>query len=100
MPWFVLVFAALAEAGPCPEVTFTFEGQPECVQLAYADGHTQLTNGCDHAILLDQSVVLDGAPLVGAGATKQIRDLSGFSLGMDGHLYRVVATLQADCPPE
>lgn len=30
-------------AGP-PEPTFAFVGQPECVELSYADGLTRLTN--------------------------------------------------------
>ena len=104
MPLFLLL-TALATAAPCLETTFEFVGQPECVELAYADGLTQLKNTCSHALLVDQSVQLGktGGPagLVQANTSTQIRDLSAFTMGMDGTLYRVRATVRETCeaPP-
>lgn len=94
----LLLFPLVATAAPCLETTFEFVGQPDCVELSYADGRTQLNNTCPHALLLDQSVRLPrSTPLVHARASTQIKDLSAFTMGMDGTLYRVVATVRTTC---
>jgi hypothetical protein len=94
--------APAPEAASVSETTFAFVGQPPCVELSYADGITQLTNTCEHALLLDQSVQLPAggqqARLVPADTSTQIKDLNAFTLGMDGQLYRVLAVVNA--PPE
>ena len=95
---FLVLFSTLvATAAPCLETTFEFTGQPDCVELTYADGRTQLNNTCPHALLLDQSVQLPGStgslPLVQAHASTQIKDLSAFTMGMNGKLYKVVAVV-------
>lgn len=97
--------ASAATPGPAAATcapTFTFVGQPDCVSLAF-DGHrTRLHNACDAAVLVDQSVLLDAsagpaAALVSPGAEVALRDLSAFTLGMEGELHRAVALM--DEPP-
>lgn len=93
----LLALASFAQAA-CPETTFTFVGQPACVGLAWEGGHTRLDNRCDAALLVDQSVLLPRAastPIVPARAEVELRDLSAFTLGMEGRLYRVVAVVEA-----
>ncbi|MBX2801246.1 MAG: hypothetical protein KTR31_26450 [Myxococcales bacterium] len=81
--------AALAQE-PAPQIRFEFVGQPECVELHYTDGSTTLTNHCDQPLLLDQSV-LQGFRLIAPGETTRISDLSAFTLGLNGSLYRAIA---------
>ena len=90
----LMLLAAATATASCPEVSFAFQGQPACVELRYEDGKTKLHNGCSHALLLDHSVVLAAdAFLVQPEVAVDIRDLSAFTLGLDGKLYQVVATL-------
>lgn len=105
MPLFLALL--LAAVAPAAEPTFDFVGQPDCVTLTWeGDGHTLLENACDHPLLLDQSVQLPSQRigLVPAGATTRVRDLSAFTLGAAGRLYRVRAVLlepePAELPPE
>ncbi len=96
------VIVALSLSATAAPPTFGFAGQPDCVALSYADGRTQLRNDCEHALLIDQSVGLGSGPaftVVPAAGTTSIRDLSAFTLGMDGELYRVVAWMQAPSEP-
>jgi hypothetical protein len=102
-PWSLvmsLVFAlALALALPSetyadPAVDFVFQGQPACVELAYTEGRTQLESHCGAPLLVDQSVLAAGIVL--PGARVEIRDLSAFTLGLEGKLYRAVATVAED----
>jgi hypothetical protein len=86
----VLPTAAQAE----PTVDFVFQGQPACVELRYDQGSTQLTSRCEVPLLVDQSVLAAGIILPGARA--EIRDLSAFTLGLEGRLYRAVATVAED----
>lgn len=84
----LLLLVAAAEATP-PQVSFEFKGQPECVSLRYEDGVTHVTNGCEHPLLVDQSV----GGIILAQASAEVRDLSAFTVGLDGQLYRVIATV-------
>ena len=87
-----LLVAAAHAACPAPE--FVFQGQPDCVALSFADGHTQATSQCAAPILVDQSVQLRaGESILPPGGTATLRDLSFFTLGLEGRLYRVVAVL-------
>jgi len=95
MLFLFLTFAAIAAPS---ETTFEFVGQPECVELSYADGQTQLDNNCEHALLIDQSVLAVPGGLVLPNTSTTLRDLSAFTLGMEGELYRAVATVAE--PPE
>ena len=90
----LMLLAAAAASASCPAIAFEFQGQPSCVELRYQDATTRAHNGCSQPLLLDHSVVLEaGAFLVQPDTTGDIRDLSAFTLGMDGKLYQVVATL-------
>ncbi len=97
----VLLATLTATATPCSETMFEFAGQPKCVELSYADGQTQLTNSCEHALLIDQSVQLPAsakpAKPIPAKTSTKIRDLSAFTMGMNGKLYRVVANVRDSC---
>jgi len=91
----LLLAAAIAA---CPDETFTFTGQPACVELAFTGESTALVNLCEQPVLVDQSVARAtsahaAASIVPAGASAELRDLSVFTIGVDGRLYRVVATL-------
>ena len=93
-----LLLMVATAAAECPPPTFAFVGQPDCVTLAFEDGTTQVTNACEHPILFDQSVHLPTTAttanrLVPAKTSTTIRDLSVFTLGMNGELYRVVAMI-------
>ena len=92
-----LLLLSLAIASPQTTTTFTFVGQPECVELSYADGRTLLNNTCPDPVVVDLSVQLaqDGKrkPVVPPETSTHIRDLSAFTLGMNGELFRVVAVL-------
>lgn len=89
---------APAVATPDCAPTFTFVGQPECVDLAFDGERTRLRNACEAAVLVDQSVLFDASAgpagaLVAPGAEAELRDLSAFTLGMAGELHRAVALL-------
>ena len=93
----LLLIAASAWA-TCPSVTFEFDGQPECVSLSYADSRITLENSCTVPLLVDQSIQIHASTdiplgLIPAQTTTEIRDLSAFTLGMNGELYQVVALL-------
>jgi len=78
---------------PAAEVSFVFEGQPDCVTIDYRDGATHLSNGCDGVLLVDQSVQPGFRPLA-PGEHVVVKDLSAFTLGLDGELYAAVAHLR------
>ena len=81
------------EAPAAPEApTFAFQGQPDCASLVFDGARIHITNRCDHPLLVDQSVQLSGAEVL-PNTTAAVRDLSAFTLGMDGQLYPVVAFL-------
>ena len=87
-------------AATCGAPSFVFVGQPACVTLLFDGAHTQLENGCAVPLLIDQSVVRGGgaAQPVLPGASQTLHDLSAFSLGMEGEIYRATAVLiEADC---
>ena len=90
----LLLIAATAWAA-CPQTTFEFHGQPECIELAYAHGRITLDNQCDHLLLVDQSLQLENTSpgFIAPHTTTQIRDLSFFTVGMNGSLYEVVASI-------
>lgn len=90
-----LLLAAAALGAPCPPPAFAFAGQPDCVELAYEDGRTRVTNACEHALLIDQSVQVPSASTVlPPDDTTEIRDLSAFTLGLNGALFQVVALVE------
>ncbi len=88
----MFLLLAVALAATCPPA-FVFVGQPECVDLAYADGRTELVNRCEEVVLVDQSVQGTFQPVL-PGARAALRDLSAFTLGMRGELYRAVALVE------
>jgi hypothetical protein len=93
----LLAVTALAAAA-CPPPTFTFVGQPPCVAVTFEGDHTRLTSTCDGPLLVDRSVASASGGVVMPGETALVRDLSAFTLGLDGELHRVVATLDpAEC---
>jgi hypothetical protein len=87
---------AAPPAADCGQPVFTFVGQPECVSLVFDGGHTQLDNGCDVPLLIDVSVLagVGGGPSIPAGGTAELRDLSAFSLGVDGEIHRATAMVE------
>lgn len=87
----LLLLLATAAQADCPELSFEFSGQPDCVELQFDGERTTITSECDAPILVDQSVQLTGA-ILPARSSAKIRDLSAFSLGMEGKLYWVVAS--------
>ena len=90
-----------ARAADCGPPTFSFVGQPACVSLAYDGKHTWLENGCTAPLLVDVSVLdgVGGGPTVAPGARARLRDLSAFSLGLEGELHRAVAVVELpECP--
>jgi hypothetical protein len=92
-----LVPAAHAD---CGATTFTFVGQPACVELAFDGTHTLLHNACEQPLLVDESVRLAASgPTIAPGDGATLRDLSVFTIGMDGRLFRTVAQVEAArCP--
>ncbi len=91
----LLMIAATARA-TCPQTTFEFNGQPDCVELIFEDGRTRVTNACEYPLLVDQSVQLHlergaSSGLIPAQTSAEIQDLNIFTLGMNGRLYQVVA---------
>ena len=93
----LLLMAATAWA-TCPQPTFEFNGQPDCVELSFEDGRTRIINACQYPLLVDQSVLFhlnSGASsgFIPAQTMAEIRDLSAFTLGMNGTLYQVVAAV-------
>lgn len=90
-----------ARAADCGSPTFSFVGQPACVSLAYDGQHTWLENDCTAPLLVDVSVLdgVGGGPTVAPGARARLRDLSAFSLGLEGELHRAVAVVELpECP--
>jgi len=81
------LLAPVAQAGPTVE--FVFQGQPDCVELSFEGESTRLTSRCGSPLLVDQSVLPTG--LIMPGAETEIRDLSAFTIGLEGKLYRAVA---------
>ena len=101
-----LLVLTAAAAATCPTtIEFGFTGQPDCVTVAYDDGRIDLTNTCTEPRLVDASLQLHtpGAPalpIIPANTTVQLRDLSFFTLGMGGELFKVIAYLEevaSDC---
>jgi hypothetical protein len=88
----MLWWAAMLAWGACEE-GFVFEGPPECVEIYWREGVTTLHNACEVPVVVDRSVRPPGvaAGPVASGATVSLRDLSFFTLGVDGRLYRAVA---------
>ena len=96
------ILLSLSAWASCLEVSFVFVGQPDCVDVVYEGGRSRVTNRCAEPVLIDQSVQLsaDGvppSPFLGANTSAEIRDLSAFTVGLRGELYRVTATL-AEAP--
>ena len=89
----LLLVASLALASDpvqaCP-VDFDYAGQPACVALDWEGERTRVENRCEQAVLLDRAVRTE-LPLVLPGQTVWVRDLSAFTLGMGGELFRAVA---------
>jgi hypothetical protein len=82
-------------AAACPETTFSFQGQPDCVELVYSEGRTLLSNRCEAPMIVDASVLTGTMTgLIGAGTNAELRDLSAFTLGMEGQLYPVFAVME------
>ncbi len=90
------LIALLVAPAQAQSVEFDFVGQPDCVELSYTGEHTRLVNGCAAALLVDQSV--HAAGLVMPGATVEVRDLSAFTIGMEGLLFRAVAHVVEPVP--
>jgi len=93
----LLVLASNAWA-TCPPPSFEFHGQPECVDLAYDSDKITVSNACQHTVLVDQSMQINVNPtppsgLIPAQTSAEIRGLNTFTLGLDGRLYRVIATV-------
>lgn len=98
MSLIALLAALVAPALACPSATFTFSGQPDCVELVFTGERTRLTNSCAASVIVDQSVQVaaEGAHPAGRippDTVTEIRDLSAFTMGMDGELFRVVAAI-------
>ncbi len=91
----MLSFLLLLSTASAGSTSFVFVGQPECVELEFDGAATQLRNGCLHPLLIDQSVLLGttGGAQVAAHTEATLRDLSAFTIGMDGRLYRAVAMI-------
>jgi hypothetical protein len=92
-PVLALVAALFAPAAmACPSVEFVFVGQPDCVELSFTGQSTRLVSRCEAPLLVDQSVLPEG--LILPGTTTEIRDLSAFTIGLEGVLYRAVAMME------
>jgi hypothetical protein len=89
----LLLAVTLQARAACPPPTFTFVGQPACVGVVFEGDHTRLTSACDGPLLVDRSVALASGSVLMPGQTAVVRDLSAFTLGLDGELHRVVATV-------
>ena len=76
---------------------FAFKGQPECVTLSWTDGVTMAKNGCAAPLLVDHSVQT-GPSIIAPGDTVALRDLSAFSIGLEGELHWVVAVWAEPAP--
>lgn len=107
----LLALAPLGHAAPpplappapvgCGAPVFTFVGQPACVSLAFDGARTQLVNGCGAPLLVDASVLAGAgvAPGIPAGGRAELRDLSAFSLGLEGEIHRAVAVVEVTACP-
>lgn len=94
---------APAAAAPCGPAAPTFVGQPGCVTLTFDGRQTHVHNACGAPVLVDASVWTGppAAPWVAPGETATVRDLSAFSMGLEGELYRATAVWSApECPAE
>lgn len=92
---------AAAPTPGCDAAQFTFVGQPACVTLDFDGARTQLANDCDAPLLVDLSVLAapGGGPSIPAGGTAELRDLSAFSLGLNGEIHRAIALVEVpECP--
>ena len=89
----VLLMTLLAHAGDAQDVApRVFRGQPSCVTLVDQESGTLVTNACERAVLLDQSVLTLSGPassLLMPNASAQLAVERDFTLGFDGKLYRV-----------
>lgn len=85
----------LAQALASP---FVFVGQPDCVDLSWSSGVTTLHNRCDAPLLVD-AAVRPGDARVAPGQVVTLRDLSAFTLGLEGRLHQVVAQWEATGAP-
>lgn len=98
----LFVLSALSLASTCTEPVVTYHGHPNCVVLTHAGAQTLLTNRCDQPLLVDQSVqttvALSEGPLVVPDAQVALRDLNRFTLGFEGRLHQVVATVTCEAP--
>jgi len=94
----LLILVAALASTPCSSL-FVFQGQPDCVELSFTDGTTELTHACPHPVWIDQAVRLpeDPAGPVPADTTVRLRDHSTFTMGMGGELFRVVAGIDPTC---
>jgi hypothetical protein len=93
-----LLFAAATAHASCEAPaapSFEFVGQPTCVSLTFDGGATQLVSTCDQPVIIDQSVARGGsrAQVVPAQGQATLRDLSAFTLGMEGTIFQVVAVI-------
>lgn len=89
----VLLLAQALASSP-----FVFVGQPDCVDLSWASGVTTLHNRCEAPLLVDATVRVDDA-VVAPGEVVTLRDLSAFTLGLEGQLHQVVARWEGPASP-
>lgn len=93
----LFALAPIAHAADCGPPTFAFVGQPACVSLEFDGARTQLHNGCAAPLLVDVSVLAGagGSPAIPAGGSAELRDLSFFTMGLDGEIHKAVAVVEA-----
>ncbi len=94
----VLVLAWLSAVALAADIQFTFVGQPDCVAIDYADGVSTIHNGCEAPILVDASVKSAWRPIL-PGHSEEVRDLSAFTIGLQGELHRAVAVVHVEEEP-
>ena len=90
-----------ADGAACGPVSFQFVGPPDCISLAFDGTRTQLKNGCPSPLHVDISVRIgsDAGPEIPPGGTATLRDLSAFTVGMEGEIHRAVAVIEAPACP-
>ena len=91
-----LILAMMLTAAAA-DIEFVFSGQPECVKVDYEAGVTHVQNDCAAPILLDASVKQAWRPLA-PGQAADVRDLSAFTIGLDGVIYRAIASIVPNTP--